>query len=51
MTPTFVYKERGVGEHFCRSEVHDVSRNGATGRENVGMSNRKSDEKSGHRKP
>ena len=40
-----------VGEHLCRSEGYDVSRTGATRSENVGMSNRKPDEKSGHRKP
>lgn len=40
-----------VGEHLCRSEGHDASRAGAARRENVGMSNRKSDEKSDHRKP
>ena len=30
-----------VGEHSLCSEVHDVSRDGAQRRENVGMSNRK----------
>ena len=40
-----------VGERSDNSEGHDVSRTGVVGSENVGTSNRKSDEKSGHRKP
>ena len=40
-----------VEEHLCCYEGHDVSRAGATGRENVGMSNHNSDEISDHRKP
>ena len=40
-----------VGEHPICAEGHDVSRAGANGRENVGMSNRKSDEISDRRKP
>ncbi len=40
-----------VGEHFQRSEVHAVRRDGALRRENVGMSNRKSGESPDHRKP
>ena len=39
-----------VGEHFLGGEGHDVSRTGAQGRENVGMSNHKADEKSAPRK-
>lgn len=39
-----------VGERFLGSEVFGVSRNGAQRSENVGMSNRKSDAKSDHRK-
>jgi len=41
---------RGVGEHFLCSEGYDASRTGAQGRENVGMSNHKADEKSAPRK-
>lgn len=41
---------QGVGEHFLRAEGHDASRTGAQGRENVGMSNHKADEKSAPRK-
>ncbi len=40
-----------VGEHFARSEVLAVRLDGARRRENVGMSNRKVDEKSTPRKP
>ena len=40
-----------VEEHFLRCEGFDASRTGAQRRENVGMSNRKSDAKSDHRKP
>jgi len=40
-----------VEEHSCQRRSHSVSEGGATGRENVGMSNDKPDEKSGHRKP
>ena len=40
-----------VEEHFPNIEVYDASRDGVRRRENVGMSNRNSDEISGHRKP
>ena len=50
MAPPFVYKRRGVGEYPCRNEGYDVSRTGAARSKNVGMSNRKSDEMSDHRK-
>ncbi len=40
-----------VGEHFICTEVSAVRRDGAYGRENVGMSNHKADEKSAPRKP
>lgn len=40
----------GVGEHFFCSEVVLARGDGAKGRENVGMSNRMSDEKSDRRK-
>lgn len=43
-------KELEVGEHFFRSEVVLARGDGAEGRENVGMSNRMSDEKSDRRK-
>ncbi len=39
-----------VGEHFNRAEVRPARAHGAFGRENVGMSNRKADEKSAPRK-
>ena len=40
-----------VGEHSKRTEVLDVSQDGALGRENAGMSNRKSGENPDGRKP
>ena len=40
-----------VGEHFPAVEVISVRNNGGGRRENVGTSNRKSDEISDHRKP
>ncbi len=40
-----------VGEHSYCAEGYDASRTGAMRRENVGMSNRKADEKSAPRKP
>ncbi len=40
-----------VGERLYCCEVYGVSRNGAIGSENVGMSNHNPDEISGHRKP
>jgi hypothetical protein len=39
-----------VGEHFKCTEAPAARRGGALGRENVGMSNRKADEKSAPRK-
>ena len=51
MASSFVYKRRGVGEYLYRNEGYDVSRTGAMRSKNVGMSNRKSDEMSDHRKP
>ena len=51
MASFFVYKRRGVGEYLYRNEGYDVSRTGAMRSKNVGMSNRKSDEMSDHRKP
>lgn len=44
-------KRLKVGEHFLRAEAKFVRIGGAKGRENVGMSNRNPDEKSGRRKP
>ena len=41
----------GVGERFYRREAYDVSRGGAIGSENVGMSNRNGSEILPHRKP
>ena len=41
----------GVEEHSCQRRSSSVSESGAAGSENVGMSNDKPDEKSGHRKP
>ena len=42
--------EMRVGEHFLRSEARPARASGAQGRENVGMSNRKSGEKPDPRK-
>ena len=42
---------RVVEEHSCQRRSPSGSEGGAAGRENVGMSNDKPDEKSGHRKP
>ena len=41
----------GVGERFYRREAYDVSRGGAIGSENVGMSNHNSGESPGLQKP
>ena len=45
------FGETEVGEHFISTEVPAARRDGGYGRENVGMSNHKSDEKSDLRKP